>query len=1190
MIKRTKNINVHGAAAVVILGGLLISGSPAYAEATDIASGVNSAVADTATNAAPKDGAGISVGTTFGGVASPTVSDATDSQDKSNTLGAKAEKILDAISKHPTGREAKQPDWKIEQDMAVMEARQGQYDQALPTLERLHNEHPQELSIATDYAAILGWAGRDADAVAAYKALPAGDRPDYLVDSIGHAYRNLHQPDDALTVYRLGLQTYPENQSFLAGEIFSLLESNHSDEAVARAQEASNKYPTPTEPLASAIKQSYHNNAVDLARSGRYKEAIPALAGLRQKYPDDLGIAGDYVAVLSWAGHDSEAVAQYRALPQGEQPDYVLDAAAHSYRNLHQSKQALALYKAALDKNPDNVVYAVGVIYSLSDLGRSDEALKVATAQLAKHPEKPAELVKAYSYVERHRAIDLARAGKYEQALALLRQLRAKYPSDVTEVMDYIAVSSWAGHDNDAVTQYEKIVKQPMPDYVLEAVGHSYRRTHQSEKALAVYLRGLKQSPRNEIFAAGEVRCLDDLGRYAEGVTVAKQYTAQYGERLDVLLAGGEASNFDDQTVEALNFYERAENISPRNGEALRGLIHAEDRVGAPQLALKKADKHPGLMKGEEYRAIVGDSDSSLVRWGPLEPVNEASRYEATDAALTTLDQHISQWSAANDPKYYPNIIRARFDRLIALRDRSRMQDVVNDYNALVQEGIEVPPYALGPVGDAYLALRQPEIARDIFLKVLQGEPNDFEARRLLAYSYLECEQYDEAYATIDKLREDEPTWIYLKGEPERQPNAARAMVDIDSGNLRAYGEMLQDADNKLTPVVETAPYDARNRAAAGNLYMMRGWPRKAMEQFQIGKAIQDGHDVANETGIAMANLDLQNFREAEAGVQNLMQRFPENNDVQRANRLWQVHNMAEIDVHAGYNFTPSESSSATNSPHGQGYDVGAELYSAPIDYNWRLFAGEDYAHERNPNAEGIIDYSRSNAGVEYRNADVTASIAPTFNAYNGHQRVGADGVAHYTFNDMWTAGIAAELFSAATPLRALNAGVTANQYDINTTWRQSESRSLSLDAYVMPFSDGNFRTVQDAEYIERLYTNAIFKLDAEVNLASSQNNKNENRLYYNPSLDFTALAALRGTQTLYRRYETLWEHSLLAMPGLYSQQHYGTSPAWTVRYEHRLHYNDVLNAGVGVNYTHQDYDGSAEDAVSLTMDVVERF
>jgi len=514
----------------------------------------------------------------------------------------------------------------------------------------------------------------------------------------------------------------------------------------------------------------------------------------------------------------------------------------------------------------------------------------------------------------------------------------------------------------------------------------------------------------------------------------------------------------------------------------------------------------------------------------------------------------------------------------------------VDDYNALVQDGVEIPPYALEAVGEAYLYLREPEIARDIFQKVLETTPNDFETRRLLAYAYLECDQYDEAYSAIDKLTDEQPKWVYLKGEPERQPNPNRATAELDSGELRAYGDLLQDADDRLTPLVQAAPYDARNRAAAGNLYLVRGLPRKAMEQYQIALAIQNGHDVASETGIAEANLDLQNFKEAEAETQNLMQRFPENLSVQRLSRAEEIHNMAEVDAHAGYNFAPTGSSATVNSPHGQGFDAGAELYSSPIDYNWRLFAGEDFAHEHEPAGEGIIDYSRTNAGVEYRKADVTASIAPTFNAYNGSERVGVDGQAKYTFNDMWTAGIAAELFSANTPLRALNAKVTADEYAVNALWRQSESRSLEMDAEVMPFSDGNLRTMQNAEYIERLYTNPNFKLDAEGNLALTQNSDNENRLYYNPSSDLLGLIGLRATQTLYHRYETLYEHSLLAMPGFYEQQHYGASAAWTVRYEQRVHYNDTLNAGAGVNYTHQDYDGSAEDAVSLTVDVVERF
>jgi biofilm PGA synthesis protein PgaA len=82
----------------------------------------------------------------------------------------------------------------------------------------------------------------------------------------------------------------------------------------------------------------------------------------------------------------------------------------------------------------------------------------------------------------------------------------------------------------------------------------------------------------------------------------------------------------------------------------------------------------------------------------------------------------------------------------------------------------------------------------------------------------------------------------------------------------------------------------------------------------------------------------------------------------------------------------------------------------------------------------------------------------------------------------------------------------------------------------------------------------------------------------------------LRGTQTLYRRYETLYEHSLLVLPGFYAQQYHSVTPAWTIRYEQRVHYNDTLNAGAGINYSHQRYDGVGSDAVSLMMDVVERF
>src|SRR5262249_6334514 len=159
---------------------------------------------------------------------------------------------------------------------------------------------------------------------------------------------------------------------------------------------------------------------------------------------------------------------------------------------------------------------------------------------------------------------------------------------------------------------------------------------------------------------------------------------------------------------------------------------------------------------------------------------------------------------------------------------------------------------------------------------------------------------------------------------------------------------------------------------------------------------------------------------------------------------------MAELQVKGEYGFPPQGSRVS-----GQEWGTEALIYSPPINYNWRIFAGELFAHGNEPNNEGQIGYSRSIAGVEYRNFGLTADIAPTFNLYHNSERAGVAGKANYEFNDHWSMFGGGELFSRQTPLRALNAGVTADQGHIGGEWRESESRSDRLSLTVMPYSDG---------------------------------------------------------------------------------------------------------------------------------------
>jgi biofilm PGA synthesis protein PgaA len=200
------------------------------------------------------------------------------------------------------------------------------------------------------------------------------------------------------------------------------------------------------------------------------------------------------------------------------------------------------------------------------------------------------------------------------------------------------------------------------------------------------------------------------------------------------------------------------------------------------------------------------------------------------------------------------------------------------------------------------------------------------------------------------------------------------------------------------------------------------------------------------------------------------------------------------------------------------------------------------------------------------------------------------DGSGTWSINDYWTIGGGGELFSRDTPLRALNAGITADAAKIEATWRQSESRSIATEGYIMPFSDGNLRTGLDSDLQQRVYVDPMFTVDELLNLSESQNSKNEARPYYNPSRDFMAETGPLVTQTLYRRYETIWEHSLQVTPGAYWEQNYGTHFAIGGMYEQRIRYNDTLDAGVGVSFNRQTYDGVYENDISILFNVKERF
>src|SRR5260370_16462584 len=106
------------------------------------------------------------------------------------------------------------------------------------------------------------------------------------------------------------------------------------------------------------------------------------------------------------------------------------------------------------------------------------------------------------------------------------------------------------------------------------------------------------------------------------------------------------------------------------------------ERLGAAHEALVLARVHPDFTTADQMLRLQGNDAAQLVRFGPLDPATPATRFAVIDRAINDLDVQIARLT---DPDTATRAarLRARFDRLVACRQRARIRDVFRDYKAL---------------------------------------------------------------------------------------------------------------------------------------------------------------------------------------------------------------------------------------------------------------------------------------------------------------------------------------------------------------------------------------------------------------------------------------------------------------------------------------------------------------------------
>ncbi|WP_373981616.1 poly-beta-1,6 N-acetyl-D-glucosamine export porin PgaA [Achromobacter sp. JD417] len=782
--------------------------------------------------------------------------------------------------------------------------------------------------------------------------------------------------------------------------------------------------------------------------------------------------------------------------------------------------------------------------------------------------------------------IERARAGDYEPALAMLRAQGSA--GRVQAVHDRIVIAGWAGKPAEAIAAYESLpAGATLPATVQLAVARAYRDLQRWPQALSGYRAGIRHHPGEPAFAAGEIMTLADAGDFPAAIAAGEKRIARQPRDADARLALSYVYARQSLPFEALHQADQALAVAPATPYVVREYVRALQGARMADVAWDWARRYQTLFTAAELRGLQADALAQLARLSAMPARGEAERFALADRALAGYASAIADWRAVGD-EARADVLRARIDRLHALHARVQMEALTQEYEALLDEGVEVPRYALSDVASAYLYLRQPERARDLYRQVAASDaaPGDDPGQRLatqtgLYYALAEGEQFDETPPVTDAVQSGYAPWLYYKGQATRMPNDLNLESRQTLAAARLQADDTPEANQRLTDMVRQAPNNSGLRSDLATVHRARSLPRASEIELKLAETLAP-RNIAVENGQGFTAMDLQEWRQAEALSADTITRAPENLTSRRLAREWAVHRKAELRI-SGYRGLASDSPVTGNGDFG----IDAVLYSPPLRYDWRVFGGGGYA--AGDFEEGRGNYRWLRTGVQWRVRDLTVEGEVSTNDYGHGVKPGVRLSAAYDLNDHWQVGGSGAILSRDTPLRALTNDISSNGLSLYVRWRADERREWTLSAAPSHFSDGNSRWEFGLAGRERVYTAPHLKADLELGL-STQRNTRDNAPYFNPSADFMALPAVRVTHTLHRRYESAWEQIGTLGAGAYSQQGYGTGGVLALGYGQRYRANDVLDMGFMVTGTSRPYDGERERELRVVFDLAYRF
>ncbi|MCU1114492.1 poly-beta-1,6 N-acetyl-D-glucosamine export porin PgaA [Stenotrophomonas maltophilia] len=628
-----------------------------------------------------------------------------------------------------------------------------------------------------------------------------------------------------------------------------------------------------------------------------------------------------------------------------------------------------------------------------------------------------------------------------------------------------------------------------------------------------------------------------------------------------------EIGRYRDQArwLDALGAIERASQQQPNDDLLFKLRVLTLGDIGNAWRAWELYQQRPQLFDAAQKQRLEGDYLAKLVVWSLAYSSSEDSRLEEAESTLARMQRYLG--GEGTPPSQAP--LRIRMDRLILLNRLGRHAQVREEARALQAEGHTLPDYVLPAVGDSLMGTLHPEEAIPVLQAAVAGDPTRDASHSELAYAYLESEQQEKAIDLLQAWRDKEPAWRWSNGKSP-YANWSRYEADLNLAMVRAYSGDLHTAQHDLESMVEIAPGNGGLQSALGSVYMMRGWPRRALQRQQMAHAL-DPRDIEPRLGMEEAYVALQRDDLARPLHDDLVARYPTQPAVERMDQAWRAHRGWQLK--AWTDIGRSSGGGGTSPLGNNDRHYGVDVETPILDDRWRLFAladrrVTDFQDQR-------IDPLWLGAGVRYRFGQLDAEAA----VLRANDHIGDTGLrvgVGWQFNDSWHAGVVVARNDPEASMQARAAGITADSVSAQVDYRRSELTHWTFGASRFRYDDGNHRELFGTSVQQRLLTRPRWLVDGLASAYTSRGSRDD-APYFNPKRDRMVEIGLRIDQQLWRHYERHFRHRLTVSLGDYWQDGFGSALVPSVSYMHEWQLGPGRVFEYGVRWSRPVYDGHRE-------------